>query len=376
MRFGFMSRILQYEGYGIKTFLAGLLEGIARLECEHELVVFLDPEQEIPDFLPAHCFTIVRIPPRTGSALGKFWWDHIAVGRACKRLGVDALYAPAHVRPFYSPCPAVVTVHDMMYHLFPDDWSWSERVYFRIATSMLTSRAAALSAVSESTRQDILKFMAVPEERIKVIYHGIPNGFMPVDMPARRALRDKYQLSRPFILYVGSFHPRKNLQGLLDAFEEIAPDFPHDLVIVGLPIWDNPSLRNRIRDSRFAQRIRMIGFVPTSELVVFYNEAEVFVFPSLYEGFGFPVLEAMACGCAAIVSKSSSLPEVAGDAALLVKPDQKSELVTAIHQLLTDGNLRVFMQRKALEQASRFSWVKTAQQTIELLESVARCSNE
>lgn len=363
-----MARILQYEGSGIYTFLMGLLRGIAETGSQHEIMLLVDLSQSLPGALDPHQFGVASVLPHTNTTLGKFWWDHVAVGRACENLEVDALYAPAHVRPAYAPCPVVVSVFDMMYHRFPHYWEWSDHTYFRAAVSILTSRAARIAALSENTKQDILSFLSIPEENIEVVYPGVPEEFRPLPSHEGERVRDRYQLPNPFILFVGSFHPRKNLTGLLDAFEGVADQLPHDLVIIGANRWNSEAIRKRIQGSPVAQRIRVIGLVPRSDLPLFYNESDLFVFPSLYEGFGFPVLEALACGCPTITTNVSSLPEVAGNAALLVSPGSTEDLSNAIYQVLTSAQLRVTLRRLALEQAQRFSWITTAEKTLKLLE--------
>lgn len=369
MKFAFMSRILPYEGYGVQTFLVGLINGIAKLRCDHEIILFTDPIENISKYGLPDQFRIVPLWPSPQTMLSKILWDHFIVGNACRRLGIDALYAPAHVRPLLTPCPTVVTIHDMMYHLYPKDWDRNERLYFQTSVSLLTSRAAALTADSESTRQDILGLLNVPPDRITVVYPGIPEGFKLLNQNYVVSIRHKYNLHNPFILYVGSFHPRKNLASLLDAYGRLMNHIPHDLVVVGLPIWQNTKLESQIRD--FKGRVRFIGFVPRCDLPLIYNAADVFVMPSRYEGFGFPVLEALSCGCPTITTNVSSLPEVAGDAALLVTPDDVPMLAEAIRNLIYDIDLRNKLRENGLNQVKKFSWLTTAQKIVELLERVA-----
>lgn len=366
-----MSRILKYEGFGIQTLLTGLLKGIEEIDTQHEIVLLVEPGQSLPEALGSNYFQVVPVHPNTNTTLRKFWWDHVAVGRACKQLQIDALYAPAHVRPLYVPCPVVVLVHDMMYHRFPSQWPWSDQIYFRIVVSLLTSRATKVMAQSQSTKQDILRFLSIPEERVDAIYPGVPAGFQSLSSEESHQICERYELPNPFILFVGGFHPRKNLSGMLEAFEEIAAEFPHDLVIIGPTIWDNQALVRRMQQSPRAERIRFIGLVPRSDLPLFYNEADLFVFPSLYEGFGFPVLEALACGCPTITTNVSALPEVTGNAAILVAPGKVGELSNAIRQVLGDTELRAKLRRSGPQQAQRFSWSITAHETIALLEKAA-----
>ncbi|WP_165360615.1 glycosyltransferase family 1 protein [Candidatus Chloroploca sp. Khr17] len=365
MHFAFLARLLgpAYAGYGVQTLLLGLLRAIAELDTEHELTLFVGSDQHVPEELRG-AFRIAPLAPAPNAAAARLWWDHVAIGMLCRQLGVDALYCPAHVRPLYVPCPTVVLVPDMMYHRFPEQWPWSEQAYIRCTVSGLTSRATRIAALSEATRRDLLALTATPSERVEVIYPGVPLGFHP------RSAADvsrRYDLQQPYILSVGSDHPRKNLLGMLRAFEQIAPSITHDLVLVGPAVWPSAALEQRIAASPVINRIRRLGLVSEADLVALYSGADLFVFPSLYEGFGFPVLEAMACGCPTITSNVSSLSEVAGEAALLIPPGDTTALTAAMRRALDDSSLRVELQRRGIERAKAFSWQATAQQTLELL---------
>jgi glycosyltransferase involved in cell wall biosynthesis len=367
-----MGRILSYEGYGIQTFIYGLLRGVQQIKSSHEIYVFVDPDQSSPLVQMFPEFSVIPLLPKTKGFSGKFIWDHFTVGRACKNLKIDVVLAPAHIRPLYVPCPVVVVVHDMMYHLFPQDWNRSERYYFQTMVSKLTPHADRIVAVSNNTKLDVLRILKIPEEKVEVIYHGIPEGFELVNSSRGQWIREKYDLAKPYILGPGSSHPRKNIIRLIDAFESISDVIPHDLILVGPSLtWKNEKLETRLTESRIKHRIHRIGMVAREELSQLYGEADVFVFPSLYEGFGFPVLEAMTCGCPVITSNVSSLPEVAGNATLLVNPVSVQDISKAILQVLKSDELRADMRRRSLYQASNFSWTNTAQEVLALLEKAA-----
>lgn len=369
MRFAFLARILgpAYEGYGVQTLLLGLLRAIAEAESGHELTLIVAPGQPIQPELRG-AFRVAPLAPAPEGAAARLWWDHAAVGMLCKQIGADALYGPAHVRPLYAPCPTVVLVPDMIYHRFPEQWAWSDQAYFRLAVSGLTSRATLIAALSEATRRDLLALVGVPAERVEVVYPGVPAGFRPVDPAEARA---RHGLERPYILCVSSDHPRKNLPGMLAAFEAVAAEAPHDLALAGPSAWASERIGALVAASPFGTRIRRLGVVPEADLVALYSGADLFVLPALYEGFGFPVLEAMACGCPTITSDVSSLPEVAGDAAILTPPGDTTALAAAMRRALGDAALRAELSRGGLAQARRFSWRRAADQTLSLLERAA-----
>ncbi len=371
MRFGLMGRILAYQGYGVRTFFAGLLRGLAVQNSSHEFVVFILPGTPIPADLASAGFDFIEVPARLPGTPGRLIWDHFSTGNACRSHGIDVLYAPMHVRPIFAPCPVLVTIHDMLYHLFPKDWGWSDQLYFRAGVNLLTKRAAAVMTYSENTRRDVIRILQIPKRNVTMIYPGVPAGFSPRAESEQHAVCRKYSLDKPFILYVGSFHPRKNVPSIILAFERVADRIPHDLVIASLPIWNEAPTLEKIRRSPLAERIRFTGYIPHETLPALYSAADLFVFPSKYEGFGFPVLEALACGCATITSNSSSLTEVAGEAAVLVEPGNFDELGEAMVSILTQPSIQGELRRKGPEQASGFSWEKTGSEFVTLLEKVA-----
>jgi glycosyltransferase involved in cell wall biosynthesis len=212
----------------------------------------------------------------------------------------------------------------------------------------------------------------MPAEKIQVIYPGTPEGYGPSSSQDRHHFREKYRIERPYILYSGSFHPRKNVLCLVQAFEQIADKIPHDLVLKVSARWQDEGIRQRVLSSRVSARIHVIeATVPSNELAWLYQNCDLFVFPSLYEGFGFPVLEAFACGCPVISANISSLPEVAGEAAILFPPEDASALGAAILQVTSTPDFRDSLRLRGLERARYFSWSNTARQTLSLLEEAA-----
>jgi glycosyltransferase involved in cell wall biosynthesis len=369
MKFAVMARSLKYEQSGIHTLLHGLIKGISNLEPNHKFFFLIDPLQNIPQLPDNGLFEVVRISPPTDMFFGRFIWDHVSVGLACKKYKIDALFAPAHMRPAYTPCPAVVQVLDMMYHKFPQQWQWWDQAYFRFGVSMLTKRASKIIAISESTKRDLLELLSIPENKVKVIYPGVSEAFCPLDNHETQVIREKCKLYKPFILCISSFHPRKNIIGLVEAFEKIAHKIVHDLVIKVTSNWRMDSLGKKIVNSTWKERIHIIDDLLTpTELAYLYNETDLFVFPSLYEGFGFPVLEALACGTPTITTNVSSIPEIVGEAAVLVPPGDTTMLSDGIYRLLSDRVLLKGLSQSAIIRAKTFSWKNYALKTVEVLE--------
>ena len=271
----------------------------------------------------------------------------------------DILHAPTPVTPFWGKpkCKLVITVHDLTPLIFPQYHNWRRRIFFGLFLKHTISISDAIIVDSQSTKKDVATFFSTPENKLNVVH-------LASNMKAKHAqLPSKYGIEGDYLLYVGTVEPRKNLLRLIEAFNQL--DQKLKLVIVGVSGWDNKAVYKTKNPN-----IIFTGYVPEEDLPVFYCNAKLFVYPSLYEGFGFPILEAMNCGCPVITSNVSSMPEVAGDAALLVDPCNVGEIKSAVQRLLSDAKLRKRLIDKGIRQASRFSWEKTANETIKVYEKV------
>ena len=263
--------------------------------------------------------------------------------------------------------PYIVTVHDVIRFYFRfDPERLSEKFWLKIDIMSL-KRASHIIVTSQNTKNDLIKYMKIPEDRISVVYDGIDRSIFK---PVRARMLD-----RPYILYVGSERPRKNLGTLFEAFAQIRKEFP-DLRLVKIGTEGrSPKYRKDTRMKMgglgITRRIIFIDYVSERELARYYSSARLLAYPSLYEGFGLPPAEAMACGCPVVTSNVSSLPEVVGDAGITIDPHDTEGLAQAMRRVLTDSKLREDMRKKGLEQAKKFSWEKAAEQTLEVYNKVA-----
>jgi len=267
----------------------------------------------------------------------------------------------------------VLTVHDMSFEYFPEAVDDRTLAYLREELPAAVRKADLIIADSENTKRDIIRFLAVPELKVRVVYLGVDEMFRPItDHRQRSEVRQRYSLPERFILFVGTLQPRKNLMGLVRAFAALnsGSDFPHLLVIAGGVGWKNEGLRELIMELGLAEKVHFTGYVVEADLPVLYNLAEVFVLPSLYEGFGLPVIEAMACGVPVLTSVTSCLPEVAGDAALLVDPHSVEDMAAGLRRLLVDGKLRERCIARGFERARLFTWERSARETMVLFEEL------
>ncbi len=286
---------------------------------------------------------------------------------------MDLFHATEHLLPRLSSVRTVFTLHDLIFLFHPETHKPLNRWFLTLMMPRFLRAADAVIAVSECTRRDAVRAYGIPEEKITVIYEGVSPRFRPASPEAIQAVRAKYRLPERFILYVGTIEPRKNLTALLEAYAALqSRNTQHAarLVIVGKKGWLYEGFFRRLRELGLEERVYFTGYVPDEDLPALYSAADLFVFPSLYEGFGLPVLEAMACGVPVVCSNTSSLPEVAGDAALLADPTDIRALAAAMERALTDEALRASLRARGLERARQFTWEEAAKRTVEVYHQV------
>jgi glycosyltransferase involved in cell wall biosynthesis len=356
MRIGLdASRATVAHRTGTESYALNLIRGLLAAQPAHDwLLYFRDPPA--PGVFPTGTPRIIPFPRA---------WTH---ARLSLELFLsprpDVLFIPAHVLPLIHPLPTVVTIHDLGYLRFPQAHPFSQRLYLDLSTRFSARAATHLLADSLATKNDLVHFCHTPPDKITVVYPGRDETLTRVD-PAH--LRAKYNLPDHYLLHVGTLQPRKNISRLIEVFSLQPSSF--SLVLAGKPGWLSAPL---LAAARQHPHIRVLDYVPDDDLQGLYSGATAFVFPSLYEGFGFPILEAMACGVPVITSNTSSCPEVAGDAALLVDPTDTSALASALTRLLSDADLRAALIAKGYEQIKKFSWTRAARETLSVLEKVAR----
>lgn len=311
------------------------------------------------------------LPSRTVSAGYKPWRMAVYVGQLLG-IGFDRLlpdarlfHATEHLLPPFRHIPCVLTVHDLIFKLFPEHHKPLNYHYLRLAMPLYCRRADAVIAISEATRRDLIGQYALDPAKVHVIYEAPAPHFAPA--PARRVpeVRERYGLPDRFLLHVGTLEPRKNLVRLLEALhllQRMGVTIP--LVLVGAKGWLYETFFRRREELGLQEQVRLLGYVPDADLPALYTGATACVLPSVYEGFGLPVLEAMACGTPVACSHTSSLPELGGKAALYFDPYNVAEMVQALRRVWEDAPLRDGMSAAGLEQAARFSWRRTAEETI------------
>lgn len=283
-------------------------------------------------------------------------------------LDADVIHTPIFIVPPRKKQPLVVTVHDLTLLHFPQHHPWNTRILMGTGLRRAVRDADAFLAISENTRQDLIRLSGVAPERVHVTPLAADPLFRPL---ADNGALARHGIDRPYVLYVGTLEPRKNIGVLLQAFAALE-DKELTLVLAGAKGWMYDDIFAAVEQLGIRERIKVTGYVADEDLPILYSQAQVFVYPSLFEGFGLPVLEAMQCGAPVITTNVSSLPEVAGKAAILFAPDDVAGLTKALQRVLSEPGLCDEMRGKSLEQASRFSWRRTAELTAEVYRHVMR----
>ncbi|MGQ9681129.1 MAG: glycosyltransferase family 4 protein [Anaerolineae bacterium] len=295
-------------------------------------------------------------------------WTHLGLSGEMLRRPPDVLFVPAHVVPLRHPRATVVTIHDVGYRYFPAQHTWRSRAYLDWSTRYSCRAARHIIADSHATAGDLQSLYDVPASKISVVHLGLDPSLKPASMEEQMRVRVRYGLHSPYVLYLGTIQPRKNLARLVQAFARLPSTLaPLDLVLVGSTGWLAEGIQRAIREHGVQGRVRLTGYVPQQDLAPLLSAAVCFVLPSLYEGFGLPVLEAMACGTPVICSEAGSLREAAGDAALLFPPTDADALQAALLRVLDDESLRASLIERGHAQAQRFSWARCARETLDVL---------
>jgi glycosyltransferase involved in cell wall biosynthesis len=348
--------------FGIGTYIRNLLRHLARIDRESEYVLLChEPDMGVAETLGDNFRTVLE--PSDNYSVG----EQIHVPWVLMREKPDVYHAPHYVLPVAVRCRSVVTIHDCIHLMFPQYLrNRAAYAYARGAMWSAAKRSDRILTVSEASKRDILHFFNVPPEKISVVYNAIDERFWiePAAEDIDR-VRERFQLHQRFVLYAGTIKPHKNLVRLIEAFAELRKsDFEElKLLIIGDEISKLPALRRAVHSHKLHKHVRFLGFLPDDTLAALYRLASVFVFPSLYEGFGLPPLEAMASGTPVVTSNVSSLPEVAGDAAVLVDPYSVSAIVTGMRRVLSDPELASELRRKGLVRARDFSWERSVART-------------
>jgi glycosyltransferase involved in cell wall biosynthesis len=353
VRIGIDARKL--HDFGIGTYIRNLLWQLAKLDRDTEFVLLCRPEDR--GLLSSVGENFRPVPETAGNYSVS---EQLKIPFALRRERVTLFHAPHYVLPPLVACRSIVTIHDCIHLMFPQYLpNRLAFTYARASITLASRRASRVLTVSETSKRDILRFVDVPSDKIDVIYNAYDERFVlePREEDVVR-VRERFQLQDRFVLYAGNVKPHKNLGRLIEAFDRVRARGLDQLklVLIGDEISKYTALRRAVHQHRLHKHVRFLGYLPQETLAVMYRLAGVFVFPSLYEGFGLPPLEAMASGTPVVTSNVSSLPEVAGDAAVLVDPHDPDAIADGIYRVLTDETLCADLRRRGSARARQFSW--------------------
>jgi glycosyltransferase involved in cell wall biosynthesis len=357
------------QGGGIGRYTGGLVQALARLDRQNEYVLFVAgrPSGPLLELSSAHPNFHLKAAPLSDRFFNIIW-QRLRLPLPVEAFSgpLDIFHSPDFVLPPLRRARAILTVHDLSFMRVPQCADPALRAYLSQAVPRSISRADHVLADSQSTRRDLIELLAVPADKITVVPAGVGDNFRRVTDEERLAyVRRRYELTPRFILGLSTLEPRKNFVGLIRAFARLsASGYAGDLVIAGGRGWMYEPIFAEVEQQKLAGRVHFPGFVADADLPALYTLADLLAFPSFYEGFGLPVLEAMACGTPVICADNSSLPEVAGEAALMVGAGDTEALVEGMRRLLADEELRRQLVQRGLAQVKNFTWQEAARKLL------------
>ena len=353
--------------FGVGTYIRNIVRALGCVDCKDEFLLIGDVERSFDMAkLPAN-FRAVSLTEPVSTTRGYF-----ALRRCIREERCDLLHIPTlfWLPPYLPPCPFLVTVHDVLDYMYRATNGARLRGAFNFySTRYVLQHAAKIVAVSKFTKNDVSRLFEIFPDKIEVIYNAIDERFLLGHATAqeREFITERYQVNYPFVLYAGRISPHKNLVRIIEAFSALKTELAREnqlpdlkLIIIGDEVSRHPDLRRTVIRGGVQNDVRFLGFVPIDVLRLFYDAAKLFIFPSLYEGFGLPPLEAMAHGTPVVTSNASSLPEVVGNAAVMVNPENVFDIMRAMQKALTDQLLRDKLKLRGYEQVRKFSWEDSA----------------
>jgi glycosyltransferase involved in cell wall biosynthesis len=361
-----------YRNAGSSSYIYHLLQQLPAIPSRHHFVVFTNADRRHLVAATAPRFRLVGSRLDTERPSRRILWEQAALPALLARERLDLVHGTLNVLPLARTTPGVVTIHDVSFLLFPERFLPAKRRYLATLTRLSARGARRVVASSENTKCDVVRLLGVPEERVRVVYLGVEDRYRQAPEPgAMEEFRARNELPEHFFLYVGTLEPRKNLVRLIDAYAQArraGVEWP--LVLAGGKGWLYEEIFAHVERLGLSEAIRFPGYVLYEDLPLWYNAASAFVYPSLYEGFGLPVAEALACGCPVLTARNSSLPEVAGDAAILVDGEDTTALAEGLLRLAGDAALRADLATRGKVQVARFQWRHTAAQMMAIYDEV------
>lgn len=382
MKIGIIAGSIDNKATGIDNYSYNLIKNLALLTSskDFEIIVIHTGDKILQEIVNSVKYTtkisqyIMKIPNFPfdwQKRFGKFLQKSLIIPTQSRKL--DIIH-DVHLGVFFfypKQIKKILTIHDLVPIKFPQTHKIETILVYKYVLIGSLKQVNIIIANSYNTKQDITKYFKIPEEKIRVTYLGVDEDYKPLPENEIEKIRQKHNLTYPFILYVGTLEARKNIPTLLKAFYKLKnKGLSHKLVITGKKGWKYKNIFKLTEQLNLQKDVVFTGYVPREDLPALYNAADLFVYPSIYEGFGLPPLEAMACGIPVITSSSSSLPEVVGNAGIMVSPYDVDGLAKAMYEVLTNEGLKEELRKRGLKRAKLFSWRKTAKETLKVYEEV------
>lgn len=371
-------RIFRKKKHGMDMVALELIRNLQQIDTVNEYVIFVKPDEDNTVLKQTPNFKIVELQ---GSAYPL--WEQVALPRAAEKYGCDVLHCTSNTAPLFCKVPLVVTLHDIIYM---ESSAWSiltgkgsnyqkfGNVYRRLVVPAIMKKAKKIITVSDFEKKCISNFFKIAgDERLVTVYNGVSNYFKPVaDTMLLQSVKQKYNLPDRFFFFLGNTHPKKNTPGTLKAFSDFLKITGHDVKLVMID-YDKTELEKilaAIGNPALIEKIVLTGYINNQDLPAIYSQCSLFLYPSLRESFGIPIIEAMASGAPVITSQTSSMPEVSGDAAVLINPFKAEEITDAMKGIYENQQVRQQMIADGLQQAAKFSWKVMAQDVLEIYQQV------
>jgi len=356
------------EGFGWYTY--EVVKRMVEQHPEHEFIFFFDRAFDQKFVFGSNVIPVVLFPQARHPLLFR-WWFNFSVTKALKQYKADVFFSPDGYLSMRTDVPQIPVIHDLNFEHHPEDLPRKHRVYYKKFFPLFARKAAHILTVSEYSKQDILRTYQIPESKITVAWNGAAEAFVPLDEGVIVKTRNTFSAGRPYFIFVGAIHPRKNVKTLLESFAVFARENTEiDLLIVGTDLWKNASVQPSERVMNVQDRVHFTGHVGLDELTKLMGSAFAMVYIPYFEGFGIPLVEAMCCGIPIISGNRTSLPEVAGDAAIYVDPFDTSAVAAHMLELTENAELYRECVAKSLKRSAIFSWNHTANGVWNVIEQV------
>lgn len=358
MRIGINGRFLIAKRTGVQRAAYNLVKTLIEVDRDNEYIIFTGKEQQGSPEWNYPNVTVVGDDLIPSESIRNHIWEQVRLPRLAAKYKIDILHSPANVAPLFYRGKSIIHIHDLCFVVNPQWYSFAFRTLYNLIIPQLAKRATKVVTNSNNSKNDLLQFFGLPAEKVSLVYWAVDDVF---SLPPTQEVKDKRYMEEDYILYVGSLEPRKNINILIEAYEKLRHEYPAiktKLILIGgeSPLFASVQLKAR----EFRDDVIFKGFVTDLELGEFYRRAKLVAYPSLYEGFGLPPLEAMASGVPVVTSSTSSIPEVVGNAALLIDPKDREQLTKAMHRVLTDRTLRESMIKAGSQRVLRFNWYRVA----------------